>query len=91
MPSRRHFLASLAALGAAHPLSSQPPSEGPVRPPPARRERLRAAVLAPPAVPSIESLQGKIKITDLKITPVSAGAHTPYVFVRVLTDAGVTE
>jgi len=90
MPSRRHFLASLAALGAAHPLRSQPPSEGPVRPPLARRERLRAAALPPPAVPSLESLQGKIKITDLKITPVSAGAHTPYVFVRVLTDAGVT-
>jgi galactonate dehydratase len=38
----------------------------------------------------LESLQGKVKITDLKITPVSAGAHTPYVFVQVLTDAGVT-
>jgi galactonate dehydratase len=38
----------------------------------------------------LESLQGKIRITDLKITPVSAGAHTPYVFVQVLTDAAVT-
>jgi len=41
-------------------------------------------------LPVLDSLQGKVKITDLKITPVSAGGHTPYVFVRVLTDAGVT-
>jgi len=79
MPSRRHFLTRLAALGAGVQLGSQ---------------ALRAAepqpTAMPPALPTLESLQGKVKITDLIITPVFAGAHTPYVFARVLTDAGVT-
>jgi len=75
MPSRRRFLTGLAALGAG---SSQRSFASMVQP----------GIDSPP--PVLESLQGKVKITDLKITPVSAGAHTPYVFVQVLTDAGVT-
>ncbi len=80
MPSRRHFLAGLAALGSGF---SFPSFESASARPPVRIEPRPAAAV-------LESLQGKVKITDLKITPVSAGAHTPYVFVRVLTDAGVT-
>jgi len=75
MPSRRRFLTGLAVLGAG---SS----------PRAFASRVQPGIDSPP--PGLESLQGKVKITDLKITPVSAGAHTPYVFVQVLTDAGVT-
>ncbi len=78
MYSRRHFLGHAAALGAGFPL-------GLIASP-----GLRGRGLAEPAAASLEALQGKVKITDLKITPVSAGAHTPYVFVRVLTDAGIT-
>lgn len=84
MPSRRHFLAGLTALGSGFPLCSL------ARPASAGRARPRADANALPAVPVLESLQGKVKITGLKITPVSAGAHTPYVFVHILTDAGVT-
>jgi galactonate dehydratase len=76
MPSRRQFLAGLATLGAGVPLSSL--------------ARPRPDTPAPPAGVVLESLEGKVKIKDLVITPVSAGAHTPYVFVRVVTDAGVT-
>jgi galactonate dehydratase len=69
----------LAALGAGLPLSAR---------------ALRAAephpAATPPALPTLESLQGKVKVTDLIITPVFAGGHTPYVFARVVTDAGVT-
>jgi galactonate dehydratase len=80
VPSRRHFLAGLGAVAAAVPLRlvARPIAKPqPVRP-------------APAAAASLESLQGKIKITDLEIIPVSAGAHTPYVFVRVRTNEGVT-
>lgn len=80
MLMRRHFLAGLAALGAGFPFRSLAVPGA----------RLRAAATAPPAAAELESLQGKVRITDLKIIPVSAGGHTPYVFVRVLTDAGVT-
>jgi galactonate dehydratase len=76
MPSRRQFLAGLATLGAGVPLSSL--------------ARPRPDTPAPPTGVVLESLEGKVKIKDLVITPVSAGAHTPYVFVRVVTDAGVT-
>jgi len=75
MASRRNFLAALGA-GFSAVASS--------------RARAWAAANGPGESRALESLQGKIKITDLKITPVSAGGHTPYVFVRVLTDAGVT-
>jgi galactonate dehydratase len=44
-----------------------------------------------PAPPTLESLRGKIRITEVKITPVTVpGTHTPYVFVHLMTDAGVT-
>lgn len=79
MPSRRHFLAGLAALGAGVPLHSR-----------ALRGAEPRAALMPPALPTLESLQGKVRIKELIITPVSAGGHTPYVFVRIVTDAGVT-
>lgn len=78
MSSRRHFLAGLAALGAGVPLRSHAG--------PSPRPRVAPAM----AAASLESLQGKIRITDLEIIPVSAGAHTPYVFVRVRTNEGVT-
>ncbi len=97
MPSRRNFLAGLATLGVGFPLRSLAAVRGPRRPtsdstgrqPLLERERLRASALASPAATSLESLQGKVRITELKIIPVSAGAHTPYVFVHILTDAGV--
>jgi len=76
MRSRRQFLAGLAAFGAGVPLSSL------ARPGP--------GTAAPPAGAVLESLEGKVKIKDLAVTPGSAGAYTPYVFVRVVTDAGVT-
>ncbi len=98
MPSRRHFLAGLATLAAKCPSDSQASArdlhraapDGVGRRPLPGRTRTSAAALAPPATASLEALQGKVKITDLKITPVSAGAHTPYVLARILTDSGVT-
>ncbi len=75
MFSRRSFMGGLAALGGG--MFSR--VAGAARPRPSSFP-----------VERVESLQGKVKITDLEIIPVSAGAHTPYVFVRVLTDAGVT-
>ncbi len=88
MSSRRDFLSGLAALSGQYVASAASP---PVRE--ARRFAPASACEAEGAdavSSSFESLQGKIKITDIKITPVSAGAHTPYVFVQVITDAGVT-
>jgi galactonate dehydratase len=76
MPSRRQFLAGWATLAAGLPIHSL--------------VRARAVTPSSPAGAVLESLEGKVKIIDLVITPVSAGAHTPYVFVRVVTDAGVT-
>jgi galactonate dehydratase len=76
MPSRRQFLIGLATFGAGIPLSSL--------------AWPRPGTAAPPAGAVLESLAGKVKIKDLALTPVSAGAHTPYVFVRVITDAAVT-
>jgi galactonate dehydratase len=43
-----------------------------------------------PAEPSLASLRSKVKITEPIITPVSAGAHMPCVFARVVSDAGGT-
>ncbi len=80
MSSRRHFLAGLAALGVGVPLRSRASSP----------RELRGSALTPSAAATLESLQGKIKITDLEIIPVSAGAHTPYVFVRIHTNEGIT-
>jgi galactonate dehydratase len=79
MPSRRHFLTGIAAFSAGGPWRGYVSGKGRARP-----------AVASPGPPALESLQGKIRIRDLIITPVSAGAHTPYVFVRVVTDAGVT-
>lgn len=80
MSSRRHFLAGLAGFGTGLPFSALG----------SRAAHPGARVHPTPKAAALESLQGKVKITDFKITPVSAGAHTPYVFVHVLTDAGVT-
>lgn len=77
METRRRFFSRLAILGTAGPVSAV----GWPR---------QAEAEAPDAPPGLESLRGKVRITDVKILPVSARAHTPYVFVRILTDAGVT-
>jgi galactonate dehydratase len=80
MLSRRHFLAGLGALGGqVHCRLLASPGGRP-----------RAGVPAPPVAGTLESLQGKVRIRDLKIVAVSAGAHTPYVYVQVITDAGIT-
>ncbi len=79
MSSRRRFLTGLAAFGAGLPLNS------------ALKGASARAPLHPAPLPVLESLQGQVKVTDLKIIPVTVpGTHTPYIFVQVLTDAGVT-
>jgi hypothetical protein len=86
-PTRREVLAGLAALGSAAPCRLW--SAGAVGSATCRRRKLileKCEVSAdPPCSPTLTSLEGKIRITDIKIIPVSAGAHTPYVFVQVIT------
>jgi len=80
MRSRRAFLKRLSVSGAAYPLYDR-------LVPDLRGEALNAEH---GGSASLASLAGKVKITDLQIIPVTLpNARNTYVFVEILTDAGV--